>query len=447
MHDKVVIVGAGLTGCSTALELARRGIAVCIVDRFPQPICGASLRNEGKIHLGLVYAADESFATAEFQLRGALTFGPLLDRWLGSESSPRLGLSNPFAYLVAPDSLFTPKKLQRHYVKVNGRFGELCEQFKHLHYLGTRPSEIFLGEQPGKIESWYPRDATPTSFMTREVAIDTEALAVLMRTLILREPLITFHGGHKVEAIERSPAGFRLQLSTATKKCDLKCETLVNCAWENRLYFDSQLGLDSPAGHLFRLKYRLNAYLPAHLRNAPSATRVLGPYGDIVIRPAGKTFLSWYPEGLQGWSDEIQPPSSWLPAMSGSLSLDKTREITDRMLAGIAPWFPAAYECPLASVDAGPIVAWGYNDVDKECSGLHRRDIIGSRHLDGYWSVEPGKLTTAPAVGFECAHKISSNFHGADFDNITLSDGLLDSIQRREISGINPPVTGVADLA
>ena len=43
----IVILGAGLQGAGVALELARRGTAVTLIDQDPQPLNRASLRNEG----------------------------------------------------------------------------------------------------------------------------------------------------------------------------------------------------------------------------------------------------------------------------------------------------------------------------------------------------------------------------------------------------------------
>ena len=83
----IVILGAGLTGCSIALELAGRGHRVTLLDQDAVAMNRASLRNEGKIHLGLIYANDPTFATAELQLRGALAFQKLLRRWCGAAST------------------------------------------------------------------------------------------------------------------------------------------------------------------------------------------------------------------------------------------------------------------------------------------------------------------------------------------------------------------------
>ena len=71
-------------GSSAALLLARqRGVRVTLFDRAAAPLEGASRRNEGKIHLGFVYANDPSRRTARVMMRGALCFAPLMRRWLG----------------------------------------------------------------------------------------------------------------------------------------------------------------------------------------------------------------------------------------------------------------------------------------------------------------------------------------------------------------------------
>ncbi|QDV49441.1 FAD-dependent oxidoreductase [Gimesia fumaroli] len=80
----IVVLGAGLQGTCVALSLAHRGYAVTLIESHPAPLRAASLRNEGKIHLGFVYALDHSGATQRKMLEAALCFSPLLDRWCGA---------------------------------------------------------------------------------------------------------------------------------------------------------------------------------------------------------------------------------------------------------------------------------------------------------------------------------------------------------------------------
>jgi FAD dependent oxidoreductase len=67
----IAILGAGILVTCIALELADRGHRLTVFERSAEPLSEASLYNEGKLHLGFVYAADPSFRTAERMLRGA----------------------------------------------------------------------------------------------------------------------------------------------------------------------------------------------------------------------------------------------------------------------------------------------------------------------------------------------------------------------------------------
>ena len=59
--QRVAVLGAGIMGSSTALYLARAGIQVDLFDAADRPFSGASRWNEGKIHLGFLYANDLVF--------------------------------------------------------------------------------------------------------------------------------------------------------------------------------------------------------------------------------------------------------------------------------------------------------------------------------------------------------------------------------------------------
>ena len=144
MTNKVapaVVLGAGMAGASVALELAHGGMPVVLLERDGEPFRRASLRNEGKIHLGLTYANDRSLATARLQLSGALQFGPLLRRWLG-DAAAQLRHSTPFHYLVPHDSLLPPDALEAHYDGVQKLYEQALAQHPQADYLGTFPRRV-----------------------------------------------------------------------------------------------------------------------------------------------------------------------------------------------------------------------------------------------------------------------------------------------------------------
>ena len=111
---RVAVLGAGLQGSCIALELARRGVEVDLVDRADTPMTGASKHNEGKVHLGYVYANDPTRRTARTMIEGALEFGPLLRTWVGKDLD-EVARAAPFSYVVHRDSLLDVAAVERHF--------------------------------------------------------------------------------------------------------------------------------------------------------------------------------------------------------------------------------------------------------------------------------------------------------------------------------------------
>ncbi len=411
-HTGVLVLGAGLQGTGVALELARRGIAVTLLDRDEVPLNRASLRNEGKIHLGFIYANDASMRTSFLQLEGALRFRRILARWVEREDA-WLEPSTPFHYLVARDSVVTPERLARHYGAIEEHCRERLAGDAELDYLGERPDRIVRPLERGELEAHFDPAAFSAGFATAERAVHTERLAIALRAAVAASPRIAFAGSRVARTLAREGDGFRVEGDGAGGDWSMRADQVVNATWEGRLALDRQLGMPPPATLLHRLKYRVIARLPAELRGAPSVSMVLGRYGDVVVRADGTAYLSWYPAGLRGWSHDVEPPTEWDAACRGEVPPDVAREVAAAILAGIDPWYPGIARSEPILVDAGAIVALGRSDVDDAASDLHDRSHIGVTSSGNYHSVDPGKLTTAPYFALEVADRVSA-IHRAD---------------------------------
>ena len=402
---RVVVLGAGLTGVGTALELARRGVFVTLVDQDSRAMNRASLRNEGKIHLGFIYANTGTMRTATLQLNGALRFRHLLGRWIGCHAERR-ERSTPFWYVVANDSLLTADQLAGHYDALQALYEKSLGDDPSLDYLGQRPDRLWNVCQQQALEQHLNGERFIGSFTTEEVAIDTDRLAGTLRAAVADSPFINFLPEHCVRGVVRQNGLLRVEGSAPEGSWTIEADQVVNALWENRLAIDATLGIAADPGWLYRLKYRVIARLPERLRDGPSVTMVLGAYGDVVIRKDGTAYLSWYPAGLQGWSHELAPPAAWTQACRGEVPEDEARRMAMSIIRHIDAWYPGIGESVPLVVDAGAIVAYGHTDVDDRSSALHDRSRIGVVSHDGYHSADPGKLTTAPMVAVQAADAV-----------------------------------------
>jgi glycine/D-amino acid oxidase-like deaminating enzyme len=400
-----LILGAGLTGSCVALDLARRGIAVTLLDQDAVPVNRASLRNEGKIHLGLCYANDPTLKTAELQLTGALWFRRLLEECIGPRAD-ELTMSTPFVYAVASDSILGVEELAVQYARIDAMYLNMLASDPDLGYLGSKPETLFSRLDSGQLTPEFNLKGLSAGFLTEELAIDPAQLAMFVREAIDLHPLITFRGRSRVSAIARDSGRYRVEVLRNGQIQHLEAAQVVNAAWDGRLAIDDMLGVLKAENWLHRLKYRVIARLPDALLKGPSVTMVVGRYGDVVVRPDGTAYLSWYPAGLQGWSHEVAPPPSWDAACRGMPDVSQARLIGERIVEAIDRWYPGVRDVDVLEIDAGAIVATGKTDVDDKSSQLHTRTAVGVWSEDGYHSVDPGKLTTAPWFARQAADRV-----------------------------------------
>jgi glycine/D-amino acid oxidase-like deaminating enzyme len=400
---EAAVLGAGLTGVTVALELAHRGVRVALIEQDERAINRASLRNEGKIHLGFVFSQDTTMASSRLQLEGALQFRSILAR-LTNGRTDRLTTSRPFTYLVPRDSIATVDELSKRFAALDGMYRERIACEPSFDYMGRRPVSIV---HPTILSSLSHIRTTRflAAFETQEVAIDTRELAGILRDAVMH-PNIDFRPNHRVTSVDRVSGGFAINGRTNGVGFQLRSDQVVNALWENRFKIDRTAGMEHQRGWLHRLKYRVIAQMPERLRDGPSTTLVVGPYGDVVVRGDGTAYLSWYPLGLRGWSTDLAPPPSWNPPCRGELGESERAAIAAGVFGAIDDWYPGVADAIPLTVDAGAIVAYGRTDVHDPASGLHDRTHLGITSSNGYHSVDPGKLTTAPLFGVRAAQLV-----------------------------------------
>ena len=77
VQAEVAVVGSGVVGSATALELARRGTAVALLEAEPEPGLGASGTNSGILHTGFDSVPGE--LETELIIRSAVLRDPVLE--------------------------------------------------------------------------------------------------------------------------------------------------------------------------------------------------------------------------------------------------------------------------------------------------------------------------------------------------------------------------------
>jgi len=185
-------------------------------------------------------------------------------------------------------------------------------------------------------------------------------------------------------------------------------EAVVNCLWEGRLAVDATLGITTERNCLYRLRCAVHGRLSPAAARGITTTFALGPFGDVVARADGRVYLSWYPVGLAGLSQGIEPPPAWQAVLEDPDAIDARADIANATVAALAERLPALQGVSIEAITAGIVVAWGASDIDHPASELHHRHAIGVHDGDGYLSIDTGKLTTAPHFAAQVAELLGS---------------------------------------
>ena len=403
----IAILGAGILGSCTALELADRGYRLTVFERNAEPLSEASLYNEGKLHLGFVYAADPSFRTAARMIRGAARFMDILGRWIPHAALRNLS-ARPFDYVVHRDTMVTVPAIEAHFSRVRQTLDEILPRQPVVSPLDrSRPAWRRLTAE--ELATRYDPTIIEAAYETCEIAVDTWAIAKDLRAALRAHPgieLITH--AHVITAKDRPGGGFDVVFKAEGQHRAGPFAAVINALWANRPAIDQRYGLPPRGRWIIRRKLGVNL-LCDHAPDAlASVTIMLGPFGDVVVYRSGRVYLSWYPACMIGTTTGTEE-TDWNAILRG-VELNVVRRNTIEALARICPTVGKleTIGCGDTVVNGGSIFALGQTDIDDPGSQLHERLDAGVEGRGAYLSVDTSKYTLAPVMAEYIADRVSA---------------------------------------
>lgn len=401
--NRIAILGAGGAGVCTALELAQRGYKIDLYDENSLPVSRASFVNEGKIHLGFIYAKDKSLRTAKLMIEGSLHFIDNLKRWIDIDTDEIL--STPFYYCVHRGSLLNPAQLSDHYARCIQLFDEARSLFKKS-YLGQFDKINVQRLSESEVEELVNPEYFEAVFSTTEHAVDPQKIAIKLRDAVDSNPKIHFIPNTKIQSVEEDGKNqYMVKGFRSIESFSEGYNVVLNATWHGRLQIDRPIGIVPLAKWSYRYKFGNRISIPLENSSIPSCTCVQGPFGDIVNFRNNGMFLSWYPTGRTGWSTEDRPPE-W----DKILTTEKRFEVFSKSFDELKKRFPSINSLNFQQDDVHPaggvIYAYGTTDVDDVRSKLHERFNIGIQSKSNYHSINTGKYTLVPYWGVKLADRI-----------------------------------------
>lgn len=377
----VAVIGSGLLGLTSALLLAEDGHRVEVFDRHPRPWSGVSAINEGKVHLGPVYALGDE-RTAAVMLRGALAFAATIERAVGRRVDWDGLAGEPFEYLVMPDGLVGPSGLAAHYRRLDALLADLRPADGPAGYLG-RP----LGTVIDPVVRADAATGLP-AFRSQERAVDVVLLGAVLVDAARTHPRIRMVQGARVTGVD---AGAGRLAAEAPGGLDRHgpFAAIVNCAWEGRSRIARAAG--APDGPLQNVRVKSMVRLRS-VEGARTVTLVQGPFGDVVAHRT-HTYASWYPVGRihQETARHVSPA-----ALRAAVEAGASRELAEGQVAALQRLGLLGPAAEIVATGAGVILGDGEHDIDDAGSGLHHRARFGVDAHRRLLTPRNYKLTTAP---------------------------------------------------
>jgi hypothetical protein len=379
----VAVIGSGILGTLAALLLARSGRQVLLFEASDGILGGASVAGEAKVHLGPVYALGDP-PTQRSMIQGAFAFQPIIEAALGSAIDWDRLASEPFSYVVMPDSLVSPDYLAARYALINQLLSDTVASGGGSSYLAR---SISIGIET----EWrtHPVNGLPM-FPSEERAVDNVLLAGLLRQAVFANPKIEVRTGARVIRTEEGPGGATLLCRASDGEFAAgPFDAVLNCAWEDRA------GIVLRSGHSFPITTNYRIKQGIHFRTARSfnpVTLVQGPFGDVV--DYGKRgYASWYPEC------RIRQEVGKVPSPQFESDLSVFGPTPDSIEASLAPFRRLALipeDTEVTGFSLGAILGEGLTDIADIGSGLHSRN--GDRILVNGSIITSlnYKFTTAP---------------------------------------------------
>ena len=393
------MLGAGIMGSATALFAARHGADVVLYDRAPEPFTGASRWNEGKIHLGCLYAGDPSLRTAERILPGGLAFRPLVERLLGCKLEMITDTEDTI--LVHRDSVVSPGAARAYFhslaelIRSHPNAGDYLVDASDARVRELSDAELGIIANPTHVT---------VGFAVPERSISTQWVADRFIEALAAEPGIELRMSTRVLGVHSDDASLQGPLWVATPVgTDGPFDFIVNALWHGRPRIDATVGIGP--GEEWSYRYRLALFITTRRRlQTPSAVVCTGPFGDVKNYNSREFYVSWYPAGLIASGEAVDPPQlRQLDASGREAIIDETFQQLGRLVPSVKNVREEAEEVRL---EGGWVFAVGRGDLSDPDSTLHRRDRVGVTRTGSYFSVDTGKYSIAPWLALQVTDAI-----------------------------------------
>ena len=379
---KIVIIGGGIAGCTTALELAKQHseVEITILEQASEILQGTSARTPGRMGLGYHYFDAK---TAKTYMERTLGFmKEYSDCFLGDDETPHLQNGR---YFIVKNSILPPDEVLAGYKKISDHYEKICESDSHNNIFQTQrthetlASEAFEGGvDPAKIAY---------AIQTKERLLDWKKFDSRLKKELALCPNIKIKTNFKAEEVaSRQGGGFVFA-------GEVEGDYVVNCTWQNIEQLNQKIGLgdaqfkkeDPKKSATARLKLLTEVILPPELECAHSMFFCFGEHAMFSNLGNGIGRITYAPVTNFGTTTESEMPARWQRWLTKGLSFEEQQEYGQKIIAGVSRYIPAMAGAVVNGVIAGIVKSKGGVELSNPNSPFHQRACSGVEEQQIGW--------------------------------------------------------------
>lgn len=380
---KITIIGGGIAGCTTAIELRKRGHEVVILERDEDILRGTSARTPGRMGLGYHYFDSD---TAKLYMTNTIEFmKKYSDCFLGDESAPYL---RDGRYFITKDSLVLPQELMASFDEISMEFEKSCEKdpsnniFKTFHlHRSMRFSEF---------QDDVSMDKIAFAVQTKERLLDWNKCETRLKDEIAQLGIMVKTNCEVSNAIRKEDGKFQLLSNLEEPE---NADYVINCSWQNIDKINETAGIgdaktkkDAPDKSVTsRLKLLAEVELPESLREKHSMFFCVGPHAMFSNLGNGIGRITYAPVTNFGVTTDSQMPEQFEKWLNQGLTPEEELEYGQKIIEGAAEYIPAMKDAKLLHVIPGIVKSKGGVKLDDRESPFHKRNYDGVEEQQIGW--------------------------------------------------------------
>ena len=437
---KVAIIGGGIAGVMSAVELAKAGHQVTIFERGHSILSHTSSRHARRLQQGYHYPLD--YNTAAQCLKAAIEFKR---EFYGCNVSYSTG---EWWNVITKESLDHTGRSSDQGSKIDaGSFRHLAHGLREYYRTLVKedlrnrvfgdPDKFFSVIQGSEVAKWLNVDRAGKCIASCEEVIDVERLVELLKTRInlssrLYKGEISLKANTLVTAIESVTSGWRIT-SNDNRSGAEEFDAIINATWSLSNEVNSMAGLGLKNREMtVRLKPMVFAKLPEKLRAIPSTFFLLGSFtnftnlgnGNIAITYAPESNVAsfdgqcvrlrsssrFFPKLKEGSVADGKMPSEWKDILFGNVSGQDTEGYAKSVLEGGDKFVPGLKEAQLIEVRFGTVISMGKVSIRGEVSDHHMRTGMTPRALaPGFYEMRSPKFAHSVLYARKVASMVNTD--------------------------------------